>query len=90
MQPLDVEEQEILDSVESGEWQSVQNLRQEIQRYQRYAQAQLGSLEKVSLELPASDFQVLQTIAQQSGISVSLLMASLLHQYVSSQFSSES
>jgi hypothetical protein len=37
--PLEDYEQDILDSVERGEWQSVPNLQQEIDRYQRHAQA---------------------------------------------------
>ena len=38
-----VEELEILESVESGEWQSIADLSQEIERYQIYAQAEVNS-----------------------------------------------
>ena len=82
--PLDAEEQAILESVENDEWQSVPNVAQEVQRYQHYAQAQVNALEMVSIELPASDLQSLQNLAQVSGTSVSLLIASVVHQFVAS------
>ena len=40
---LDAEEQDILDSYERGEWQSVPNVEQELKRYQQIAQAQFGT-----------------------------------------------
>jgi predicted DNA binding CopG/RHH family protein len=81
--PLDAEEQAILESVENGEWQSVPNLVQEVQRYQDYAQAQVSALETVSIELPASDLQSLKNLAQTSGTSVSKLIATVVHRFVS-------
>lgn len=90
MSYLNAEEQAILESVENDEWQPVPNMIQEIQRYQQYAQAQLASLEEVRVELPAEDVRSLQTLAHHSGISVSLLIASVIHQYVANQSSSQS
>jgi predicted DNA binding CopG/RHH family protein len=52
---LDEEEQDILDSVERREWQSVRNLQQEIGRYQRHAQAYIQSIPKITIELSSSD-----------------------------------
>ena len=80
------EEQEILESVENGEWQSIPNVQQEIQRYQRYAQETI--LEIVNIEIPTSDLQSWQSIAQQTNTSVSSLMANVLHQYIVRQSSS--
>jgi predicted DNA binding CopG/RHH family protein len=82
MPPLDSEEKAILVSVELGEWQSVSNLNQEMERYQRDAQWQMSLLETVSIQLPGRDWQTLQDLAQQAGVSVSLLIASVLHQYI--------
>ena len=80
------EEQEILESVENGEWRSIPNVQQEIQRYQRYAQETI--LEIVNIEIPTSDLQSWQSIAQQTNTSVSSLMANVLHQYIVRQSSS--
>jgi predicted DNA binding CopG/RHH family protein len=87
MTPLDLEEQEILESFENGEWQSIPNVAQEIQRYQSYAQA--AHLESLNIELPASDFQSLRILAEQTDTSVALLVANVLHQYVVHQSSAQ-
>jgi hypothetical protein len=42
MSTLDQEEQDLLASVESGEWQSISNASEAMQRYQVYAQQQLN------------------------------------------------
>ncbi|MBE7383075.1 MAG: antitoxin [Leptolyngbya sp. SIO1E4] len=85
MPPLDAAEQALLDSVELGEWQSVPDVTTEIERYQHYAQVQENTLESVSLELPSQDLQALQAFAQQAGTSVSVLMATVLHQFITSR-----
>lgn len=80
MTPLNAEEQEIFESVENGEWRSISDVEQEIRRYKQYAQASI--LESVSIKIPASDFQSLQALAQQTDTPVSILMANVLHQYI--------
>jgi len=79
---LEPEEQDLLDSIERGEWRSVPNLQDEIKRYQRYASAYLKSIQQVSVELPAQDVDSLKEIAQRSGVPVSLLLSSIVHQYI--------
>jgi predicted DNA binding CopG/RHH family protein len=80
--PMTPEEQDILESVEQGEWQSVPNLQQEIGRYQSYAKAQLGELQEIKVEIPSRDLEFLQTIATQTESSVSAVITHLLHQFV--------
>jgi len=79
---LDPEEQDLLDSIERGEWQSLPNLQDENKRYQRYAEAYMKSTQQIRVELPAQDVDSLQDIAQRSGVSVSLLLSSIVHQYI--------
>jgi hypothetical protein len=43
MSKLDKEEQDLLDSYERGEWQSVENIETEIERYRKLARATLES-----------------------------------------------
>jgi predicted DNA binding CopG/RHH family protein len=80
---LDAEEQALLESMESDEWQSVPNSALEIQRYQKYARSQ--ALEEIKIELPVGDMRSLQDLAQQTGTPVSLLIASVIHRYVTAQ-----
>jgi|GEM_PF-511969 predicted DNA binding CopG/RHH family protein len=79
---LDAYEQDILDSVEHGEWQSVPNLKQEIERYQHHAKAYMQFIQKVTIEISNSDLNSLQRLASNSGVSMSLLLSSIIHQYV--------
>ena len=85
---LDAEEQDILESVERGEWQSIPNLKQEIEQYRLHARAYLSSTQQITVDLPPNDVESLQKIAERSDTSVSLLVASVIHQYVVRQSSS--
>jgi len=67
---LDDYEQDILESVERGEWNSVKNLQQAIEQYQHHARNYIASLEQ---------------LANTSGVSMPLLLSSILHQYIGSQ-----
>lgn len=82
---LDAEEQDILESVERGEWYSVPNLQSEIERYRLHARTYLNSIEQITVDLPIRDMEYLQAIAQRSDTSVSLLVASVIHQFVTHQ-----
>jgi DNA-directed RNA polymerase sigma subunit (sigma70/sigma32) len=62
---LSLDEQDLLESVENDEWQSVPNREQEIQRYQSYARSQL--LEEIRINLPVSDIELFTDLAQQTG-----------------------
>lgn len=88
MSTLNAEELEILKSVELGEWQSITDLPKAINQYQRYALSHTNELAAINIELPTDDLQTLKVMAQQADISVTLLMASVLHQYVANQSSS--
>lgn len=90
MSTLSAEELEILESVELGEWQSITDLPEAINQYQRYALAQTSRLAAISIGLPTDDLQTLKVMAQQADTSVALLIASVLHQYVAHQSSSQS
>lgn len=79
---LNAEEQDILETVERGEWHSVPNLQQEIERYQLHARAYLNSTKQITVDLPISDVESLQSIAERSHTSVSVLVASMIHQFI--------
>ncbi|MEM1280868.1 MAG: hypothetical protein AAGG53_12810 [Cyanobacteria bacterium P01_H01_bin.152] len=79
---LTSEEQEILESVERGEWLSVPNLKEEIARYQSYAQAELGEFQEIKVELLSQDLIFLQRIATETESSLPVVITHLLHQFV--------
>ena len=82
MDGLISEERALLESIENDEWMSVSNLNEEIKRCQSYAESQLGDLKEIKIELPESDFQYLQALANQSEASLQIIIAGLLHQFV--------
>ena len=82
---LDAEEQDILESVERGEWQSIPNLQQEIEQYRLHAREYRSSTQRITVDLPPNDVESLQKISERSDTSVSLLVATVIHQYITRQ-----
>jgi len=80
---LDQEEQELLASVEAGEWQSVPNLQEEIGRHREYARNTLKKDRRVNIRISSRDLDDIQTLAVEEGIPYQTLMASVLHKYAS-------
>jgi hypothetical protein len=81
MNSLNPEEKELLASVEKGEWESVENISQEIKRYQNYARHQINQ-QKVELTLSLEDSQKIQKLSQQLGKSITNLSQEILHKYL--------
>jgi hypothetical protein len=81
MNSLNPEEKELLESVEKGEWESVENISQEIKRYQNYARHQINQ-QKVELTLSVEDSQKMQKLSQQLGKSITNLSQEILHKYL--------
>jgi hypothetical protein len=81
MNSLSPEEKELLASVEKGEWESVENISQEIKRYQNYARHQINQ-QKVELTLSVEDSQKMQKLSQQLGKSITNLSQEILHKYL--------
>jgi len=83
MDSLNTEEKEILESVEKEEWISVPDLDEEIKRYQLYFQTHLGKMKEMNLNIPEQDWEVLKQLAEETGVSIPILVANILHRYVS-------
>ena len=79
---LDKEEQELLDSVERGEWRSVKNLEGEIKRHQQYARNTIKKDRRVNIRVSSKDLEELQAIAVADGIPYQTLMSSILHRFI--------
>ena len=80
---LDQEEQELLSSVENGEWVSVDNLQEEIQRHQNIAKNTLKKDKRINIRLSSFDLDALKTSAVEMGMPYQTLISSILHQYIS-------
>ena len=84
MNSLSPEEKELLASVEKEEWESVEDISQEIKRYQNYARHQINQ-QKVELTLSVEDSQKMQKLSQQLGKSITNLSQEILHKYLHGQ-----
>lgn len=80
---LDKEEQEILDSVERGEWKPVKNLTEEKRRLRQIARNTLNKTRNINLRLSERDLQKLKAKAVREGIPYQTLASSILHKSAS-------
>ncbi len=83
MAKLDQEERELLESFEAGEWKSVPNVGEEIERYRQYARDTFKKDSRVNIRISRKDLEAVQKRALEEGIPYQTLMASVLHKYVS-------
>ncbi len=79
---LDDEEKEILEAFEQEKWTSVENVEDEIARYQRYAVANLAKDKRINIRISSNDLEALQFLAVEEGIPYQTLIASILHRFV--------
>lgn len=79
---LEPEEQELLDSYERDEWQSIATFPEKLRQYQAYAMATFEAVGLVSIPLPQEDVRAIREKAAAVGMSYQTLIANILHQYV--------
>jgi len=79
---LDTEEEMLVASYETEEWQSVVDLTAAQAKYQRYARATFKKDRRVNIRLTEKDLIGLQMRALEEGLPYQTLMASILHKYV--------
>jgi len=79
---LENDEQEILNSYDQGEWQSVKTVREDLRQYQAYATATLEQSGQVSIALSDEDLQSIQRQARETGVPYQKLIADVVHEFV--------
>ena len=79
---LDKEEQEILESYESGEWQSITDVEAEIEKHRQHAAATFKKDKRISIRISNRDLNALRKRALMEGMPYQTLIASVLHKYV--------
>ena len=83
---LDPEEQELLESVERGEWKRVKNFEKEKAFAKEAAANFLRKDERVTLRLSSGDLQRLKRKAAYKGSPYQTFIASVLHEYAAGHF----
>ncbi len=79
---LDKEEEELLASVEAGEWRSVPNFEEEKKKAEKIAAATFKKDRRVNIRISSKDLIGLQKRALEEGIPYQTLISSILHKYL--------
>ncbi len=79
---FDKEEKDILDSYERGEWKSVKNVEEEIEKHRGYARKTLKKDKRVNIRISSMVLEELQTRAVEDGMPYQTLISSILHRFV--------
>ena len=79
---LNDEETELLDSLESGEWNSIDNLKEEILSHKDIARNTLKKDKRVNLRMSSKDLEAIKTFAVEEGLPYQTLMSSVLHKFI--------
>jgi predicted DNA binding CopG/RHH family protein len=77
-----VEEKEIIESVESDEWNSVSNLASMKERLMQAATETALKDYRINVRISKRDVEALKTKAMEEGIPYQTLVTSILHKYV--------
>jgi predicted DNA binding CopG/RHH family protein len=78
---LDAEEKELLESVERGEWKTVDNLAEEKAMLREAARNTLRKEKRINIRLSAKDLFDIQTAAAEEGMPYQTLISSIIHKY---------
>ncbi|MEA3489171.1 MAG: antitoxin [Candidatus Omnitrophota bacterium] len=79
---LHKEEQELLDSIERGEWETVENMEAKIKKFARYAKNTLKKEKRISIRMSKQDFIGIQARAVEEGVPYQTLITSVVHKFV--------
>ena len=85
MIPVDKEEQDLLESVEKGEWRSVENVEEEIRAAKEYARSTRVKDQRMNIRISKKDLNALKVKALEEGIPYQTLVSSVIHKYLSGQ-----
>ena len=82
---LDEEELQILQDFERGEFESIQNFREEKRRLEQAARSTLQKDRRINIRLSARDLEMIQKRAVAERMPYQTLIASTLHKFVTGQ-----
>lgn len=83
---LDKEEQELLESFERGEWESVDNLAAKMAEAKQIGANTLRKDARVTLRIASGDLARLKQKAAYKGLPYQTFIASVLHEYAAGHF----
>ena len=82
---VDTEEEELKESLERGEWQSVDDFAEAKAEARRYAQATLKKDQRMNIRITERDLRNLKVRAAEEGVQYQTLVTMILHKYVTGE-----
>jgi len=83
MNKLDKEEKDILESVEKGEWESVEDFKKRKSQYSKYARNTFLKNKRINIRISEKDLTNLKARSLEEGIPYQTLITSILHKFIS-------
>ena len=81
-EPIDKEERDLMESIESDEWRPVKNIKQEKEKAMAAARNTLKKDKRINLRLTQKDYQQIQIKAIEEGIPYQTLISRIIHKYL--------
>ena len=81
MKYYDEEERILIESIEKGEWVSVDDLQAAIDEAKSLAISTRAKDTRINIRLASRDLKILKTIALEEGVPYQTLVSSVLHKY---------
>ena len=78
----DKEEQELMKSIKTEAWVSVNNLEEEIKKAKKAAEATLKKSERMNIRISPNDLRRLKIKAMEEGMPYQTLVSSIIHKYL--------
>ncbi len=78
----DQEELELMKSIETETWVSVNNLEEEIKKAKKAAEATLKKSERMNIRISPNDLRRLKIKAMEEGMPYQTLVSSIIHKYL--------
>ena len=75
-------EEFIKESLENNEWQSVENIDEQIKEHQKIAKNTMKKDKRINIRISSKDLEMIKTTAVELGLPYQTLVSSILHQYV--------
>jgi predicted DNA binding CopG/RHH family protein len=79
---FDKEEKKLIESIEKGEWRSIEDLDNEINRARQSAEDTFSKDQRMNIRISKRDLNNLKIKALEEGIPYQTLVSSLIHKYL--------
>lgn len=87
--PLEVHEQALIDSIEADEWIPVKDKAEYITEAKKYAEATIRKDKRMNIRISERDMRNLKIVALEDGIPYQTLVSMILHKYLNSRLGNE-